>query len=167
MVRKRSTQRKKTARPAYVGDRSLTGTPARRGSGWIVLVLGALVVVNLYVFVWDSKSSIGAIKNKASDPAMAIADKVLEPTVPVATAVTGNAAGSGGAAAPVAPPGVIDGKVGKTDTLGRVLKKSGLDAAEANEIIRALTGVLDFRTIRQGQTYRLERGPDGRVRAFD
>ena len=71
------------------------------------------------------------------------------------------------AAAPTAPPGVIDGKVGKSDTLGRLLKKSGLSASEADEVIHALAGVLDFKTIRAGQTYRIERGADGRVRLFE
>jgi murein DD-endopeptidase MepM/ murein hydrolase activator NlpD len=61
---------------------------------------------------------------------------------------------------------VIDGKVGKSDTLGRLLKKSGLSATEADEVIRALSGVFDFRSLRAGQTFRIERGPDGRVKAF-
>src|SRR5512140_2122836 len=71
------------------------------------------------------------------------------------------------APAPIGPPGVIDGKVGKSDTLGRVLKKSGLTAAEADEVIRALSGVFDFKTMRAGQTYRIERGADGRVTSFE
>src|SRR5213075_899984 len=81
----------------------------------------------------------------------------------------GSAAGSAAAvvAAPVGPPGVIDGKVGKSDTLGRVLKKSGLTAAEADEVIRALSGVFDFKTMRAGQVFRIERGPDGRVKSFE
>jgi hypothetical protein len=62
---------------------------------------------------------------------------------------------------------VIDGKVSKSDTLGRVLKKSGLSAAEADEVIRALSGVFDFKTLRAGQSYRIERGPDGRVKRFE
>ncbi|MBA3459290.1 MAG: hypothetical protein H0T46_04970, partial [Deltaproteobacteria bacterium] len=39
--------------------------PAKKGGAWVVLVLGALVVVNLYVFVWDKKTSVGAIKQQA------------------------------------------------------------------------------------------------------
>src|SRR5207249_12063116 len=50
---------------------------------------------------------------------------------------------------------VVEGKVGKADTLGKLLKKSGLTAAEADEIIRALSGVVDFRTIRAGQSFRI------------
>jgi hypothetical protein len=71
------------------------------------------------------------------------------------------------AATPIGPPGVIDGKVARSDTLGRILKKSGLTAAEADEVIRSLSGVFDFKTMRAGQTYRIERGPDGRVKSFE
>jgi len=166
MVRRRSAARKKSARPAYVGSTlGPSGSPARRHGGWVVLILGALVVVNLYVFVWDTKTSVGAVKDMAANPALAI------PTAPLALSASPDSAdpgtGSDAAPVPVAPPGVIDGKVGKTDTLGRILKKSGLDAAEANEVIRSLTNVLDFRTIRQGQTYHLERGADGKVATFE
>ncbi len=138
----------------------------------MVLVLGALVVVNLYVFVWDKKTSVGAIKEQAANapkaPAAAIPSAPLVPhsetPAPSGTAPGGKLAP---APAPVGPPGTIDGKVGKSDTLGRLLKKSGLSASEADEIIRALSGVLDFKSIRQGQTYRIERGPDGRVKLFE
>jgi murein DD-endopeptidase MepM/ murein hydrolase activator NlpD len=130
-------------------------------------VLGALVLVNLYVFVWDKKTSVGAIKREA-DRASATPTAML-PSRPLTEAGV-PAAGSAAApivAAPVGPPGVIDGKVGKSDTLGRVLKKSGLSAAETDEVIRALSGVFDFKTLRAGQTYRIERGADGRVKLFE
>ncbi|MGE3546770.1 MAG: peptidoglycan DD-metalloendopeptidase family protein, partial [Kofleriaceae bacterium] len=70
-------------------------------------------------------------------------------------------------AVPVGPPGTVEGKVAKSDTLGKLLKKSGLSAAEADEVIRSLSGVLDFKNIRAGQSYRIERGADGRVRLFE
>src|SRR6185295_20298160 len=89
------------------------------------------------------------------------------PASPALRATPGSGSGSGGVAAPIGPPGVIDGKVGKSDTLGRVLKKSGLSAAETDEVIRALSGVFDFKTMRAGQTFRIERGPDGRVKSFE
>jgi len=70
-------------------------------------------------------------------------------------------------AKPAAPSGVVDGKVGKADTLGKLLKKNGLSARETDEVIRALSGVLDFKTIRAGQAFHIERGVDGRVRKFE
>src|SRR5262245_36565613 len=157
MVMRRRTSRKKRS-VRTLGN--LGGPPARRTGGWVALVLGALVVVNLYVFVWDKQTSVGAIKREA-DRATPTA---MVPSRPLEEAGVRPAAGSAAppVAAPVGPPGVIDGKVGKSDTLGRVLKKSGLTAAEADEVIRALSGVFDFKTMRAGQTYRIERGPDGR-----
>jgi murein DD-endopeptidase MepM/ murein hydrolase activator NlpD len=67
----------------------------------------------------------------------------------------------------VGPPGTVDGKVTKGDTLGRLLKRSGLSGPEADEVIRALAGKLDFKSIRAGQSFRIERGADGRVRSFE
>ncbi len=136
-------------------------------------MLGALVFVNLYVFVWDKKTSVGAMKELAEDhkPATVLAIPAAPLVAPGAHAgharpdILSDLAPI--APAPVGPPGAVEGKVGKSDTLGRLLKKSGLAAAEADEVIRALSGVLDFKAIRAGQTYRIERGADGRVSAFE
>ena len=160
---RRRTLRKKRSRSTLVslgGSNSSLG-PGRRGSGWVVLVLGALVVVNLYVFVWDKDTSVGAIKREAAAKTLPAA------ALPSAPLVTPPQQAGSGAAAPVGPPGTVDGKVGRSDTLGRLLKKSGLAAVEADEVIRALSGVLDFKTIRVGQAFHIERGPDGRVRMFE
>ncbi len=160
MVRRRTSARKK--RTAY---HQLGAAPAKRSGAWVILVLGALVVVNLYVFVWDNKTGVRAIKQQAeaqggAGPAMAI------PAAPL-DSQPGSPRGSAAPAAPApAEPPAIHGSVGKSDTLGRLLKKSGLTAAEADEIIHALSGVLDFKTIRPGQTFVIERGSDGRVRRF-
>jgi murein DD-endopeptidase MepM/ murein hydrolase activator NlpD len=162
MVGRRKTRRKKTSGRSTLGLAYVHGgAPARRGGGWVILVLAALVIVNLYVFVWDKDTSVSAIKREAeaAKPAAAVPSQPLE----AAPAVTPD----GGAGAPVGPPGVIEGEVAKNDTLGRLLKKSGLTAAETDEIIRALSGVLDFKKIRAGQPFRIERGPDGRVMKFE
>jgi hypothetical protein len=173
-----------------------------------VLVLAALVMVNLYVFVWDKQTSVGAIKraaDRATPTAMVPSHPLAERGAgsgsnPPPTASPGGiehretGAGSPGSDGPArgsAPRGIahsgagggvpddstggaggsgprgIQGKVGRSDTLGRVLKRSGLSAAEADEVIRALSGVFDFKTMRAGQTFRIERGPDGRVKSFE
>ncbi|HEX5058939.1 MAG TPA: M23 family metallopeptidase [Kofleriaceae bacterium] len=131
----------------------------------MLLILGALVLVNLYVFVWDKKTGIKAVQKQAEavTPSMAVPSAPLAVAPPVAPDAAGNAA----APAPVGPPGAIEGTVGKSDTLGKVLKKSGLSAGEADEVIRSLAGVLDFKKIRPGQTFKIERGPDGRVKLFE
>jgi murein DD-endopeptidase MepM/ murein hydrolase activator NlpD len=169
VTRRRTARKKRSSRP--LGN--LGGLPARKTGGWVVLVLCGLVVINLYVFVWDKQTSVGAIKREAdrATPAAMLPNRAL-PGPPVSPGsgepVPGRAAPAPATVPPpIGPPGVVDGKVGKADTLGRVLKKSGLSAAEADEVIRALSGVFDFKTMRAGQTYRIERGPDGRVKTFE
>src|SRR3954447_11589052 len=115
MVTRRRTARKKRA-ARTLGN--LGGPPARKTGGWVALVLGALVLVNLYVFVWDKQTSVGAIKREAdrATPTAMVPSRPLEEAgvrnpspgpVAVAPAVV---------AAPIGPPGIIDGKVGKSDT---------------------------------------------------
>jgi len=147
MVRRRPRTRKK---PAY------GGAPASKSSAWIVLVLGALVVVNLYVFVWDKKTSVAAIQKIANEtpPTATIPSLPLEPPPPVQPAS--------------APPQATEGKVPKNATLGRVLKKAGLPPAEVDDVIRAVVGAgWNPTTLRAGETYRISRGPDGRVLSFE
>ena len=154
MVRRRTRPRKKRT-TVYEGRNP---APAKRSGAWLVLVLGALVVVNLYVFVWDKQTGVRAIREQAEtghSPAMAVPSVPLLPA-PVASATPATR-----------PPVPVTGVVGKSDTLGKLLKRSGLTAAEADEIIHALSGVLDFRAIRAGEAYRLERGADGRVTRFE
>ncbi len=122
----------------------------------MILVLGGLVLLNLYVFVWDKKTSVSAIQQQAragsAAPSMTIPSPPLAPTGPT-SAAAGQLA--------------VDGHVAKSDTLGKLLKRSGLTAAEADDVIHALSGVLDFRTIKAGAAYRIERGPDGRIARFE
>src|SRR5215468_907607 len=112
MVTRRRTARKKRAsgtlgRPL----RNFGGSPARRTGGWVVLVLAALVVVNLYVFVWDKQTSVGAIKreaDRATPSAMVPARPLAEPgpgSGSPGTAGTGSGTGSGAAPTAAAPIG--------------------------------------------------------------
>jgi murein DD-endopeptidase MepM/ murein hydrolase activator NlpD len=137
----------------------------------VILVLAALVFVNLYVFVWG-KTSIKNVQEEANNAGkapvpMTVPGPALPTSPPLATVETQGAAGGSAAADPVGPPGAIDGKVGKGDTLGKVLRNSGLSAPEADEVIRSLAGVLDFKKIKPGQPFHIERGPDGRVKLFE
>jgi murein DD-endopeptidase MepM/ murein hydrolase activator NlpD len=169
MVRRRSSPRKKrTVHGRREGTRLHVGpglgAPAKRSGAWVLLVLAALVFVNLYVFVWDKKTSVAAIKQKAHEaPTMSIPSAPL-PSAPPSEAGAGISAPAGD---PVGPPGAIEGQVVKADTLGKLLRRSGLSAAETDEVIRSLSGVLDFKKIRPGQTFKIERGADGRVKRFE
>jgi len=160
MVRRRSTARKK--RPKYAGRATRGASPSRRHGVWVVLVLGALVVVNLYVFVWDKNTSVAAIRDRAEHAPIVAGEPLAAARLPSAHA--------GSAAAPPAaptPPTAIDGKVGKGDTLGRLLKRAGLGAGDTDEVIRALAGVTDFKAIKAGQAFHLARTSAGRVERFE
>jgi hypothetical protein len=155
MVRRRTRTRKKPA------------GPARRNSAWVLAILGGLVVVNLYVFVWDKKTSLAAISDLAQNPPAMQINRPLENLDPpqpsgVREGAAVTAGGSGAAAATHA-----EGKVAKSDTLGRLLRRSGLDARDTDEVIRAVAAVFDVREIRPGEAFRVERGSDGRVTRFE
>src|SRR5258705_6557490 len=124
MVRSSTSSRKKrTAYPA------LGAAPARKSNAWVIVILAALVVVNLYVFVWDKKTSVPAMQNRANaaTPTMTLPAAPL-PAVPDAVLAEHGSA----APAPVRPPGAIDVKVGNSDTLHNALKKKGLSADETD-----------------------------------
>jgi murein DD-endopeptidase MepM/ murein hydrolase activator NlpD len=177
MVTRRRSRRKKRSTDGVRGPRGpagplgpVDGAPARRPGGWVALVLGALVLVNLYVFVWDKQTSVGAIRREAdrATPAAAVPARPLDdPALRVGSAAAPLAPGAPAVPGMPATPRAIDGRIGKSDTLGRVLKNSGLAAAEADEVIRAVSRVFDLKTLRSGQRYRIERGADGRVMSFE
>jgi murein DD-endopeptidase MepM/ murein hydrolase activator NlpD len=168
----RRTARKKKALPG------LGPAPKSRNGLWVAILLGALVLVNLYVFVWNKETSLAAVRDKAAKaaPAMQV------PTEAGALGVSGpggmRSAGPAGplaalidraayAAASSTARAITEGTVGNGDSLGRLLKRSGLSAQQTDEVIRALHGVLDFKTIRAGQHFHLERDARGEVQAFE
>lgn len=159
MVRRRTAARK-TKSATYTGLRRAQGAPARNGLLLLVL-LGALVVLNLYVFVWDKESGVRALKHKAeaTQPAMKISDRALSETHPAVPSPRSLRA--------TPPAQIVEGRVEKADTLGKLLRHNGLNATEGDEVIRALSGVLDYKAIRPGAPYRIERSNDGRVLRFE
>lgn len=159
MARRRTSARKKRS-AAYTGLRRAQRAPARNGF-LVAVLIGALVLVNLYVFVWDKKSGVRALKQKAA----AVQPGQLSAAAPPVVRVSDPARLS--ASLEPRQRQVVEGKVGKADTLGKVLRASGLTAAEGDEVIRALAAVLDYKAIRPGQPYRIERGSDGRVVRFE
>lgn len=160
MARRRRTSARKKRSAAYRGLRDAQRAPAKNGL-LVAGLLGALVVVNLYVFVWDKQSSVRALKQKAA----AVQPGQLRASAQSVMRLASDAPAS--EPPEVKPRRVVTGKVGKADTLGKLLRQSGLTAAEGDEVIRALAGVLDYKSIRPGQRYRIERGSDGRVVRFE
>src|SRR5215510_412136 len=112
MVTRRRTSRKKRS-VRTLGN--FGGSPARRTGGWVVLVLAALVVVNLYVFVWDKQTSVGAIKREAdrATPSAVLPSRPLQ-AAGSASKLPASTSAPVGVPAPALPVAMIDGKVGKS-----------------------------------------------------
>lgn len=158
MVRRRTSGRKKRS-TAYTGMGRANASPARKNGLWVLLVLGVLVLINLYVFVWDKKTSVRAVAEQArnAQPAM---------QVPSAPLVAPQAEPHPAPSPAGDPANVIEGKVGPSDTLGKLLRHHGLTAGEADEVIRSLSGILDFKTIKAGQPFKISRS-NGHVQRFE
>ncbi len=163
----RRTARKKKALP------DLGPSPRSRNGLWVAILLGALVLVNLYVFVWNKETSLAAVRDKAKGgPAMQIPGASGE--LGSTEQITGGALPQGmmtslaqRSAQSASSLGLVQGTVGNGDSLGRLLKRNGLTAQQTDEVIRALHGVVDFKAIRPGQHFRLERNPAGEVQSFE
>lgn len=154
MVDRRSPSRKKSAMLTLDGR-----PPARRGTLRLFILLGVMVLVNLYVFVWKDGTSIRDVKARAADLGTVPLDKGAPPA-PAPAPVEPSA--------PPAPRGVIEGKVEKNESLGKILRnRLRLDAAAADELIRAVGPVFDLRGLRPGQPFRLEVDDDGQVESFE
>ncbi len=155
MVDSRKPARKKSALVLSGG----LARPARKGTIRLTLILGVLVVVNLYVFLWKKGTSLPDVAKAAKAATINGSGMVVMPPAPAPAAVPASAN----------PPRntVLEGKVQKGDSLGRMLKREGLAPADSDEVIRALHDVLDFKALRAGQRYTIERTPDGRVVRFE
>lgn len=156
MVDKRSSPGKKSARAPLLelGGRA----PARKGTVRLFFMVGVLVLVNLYVFVWRDGTSIGAVRAKAQNIGTVDLDAPpAPPPEPVA------------AVAPTGPR-TISGKVAKGESLGKILRGTDgadLSAAAADELIRAVGPVFDLRGLREGQAYTIVVGEAGEVERFE
>ncbi|MBZ0236508.1 MAG: M23 family metallopeptidase, partial [Deltaproteobacteria bacterium] len=64
--------------------------------------------------------------------------------------------------------GVFQGTVGKNQSFGKILRSQvGLAAGPADELIRAVGPVFDFRGLRPGQAWKVVVDDDGRVDSFE
>ncbi len=157
MVDRRSRARKKST--LELGVRA----PARTGSLRLFVLLAVMVLVNLYVFVWRDGTSIGDVRRKAHDAE--IGQLALASAAPPAPVV---AAGDAGAAVDSGRGGTFAGKVARDESFGKILrKKVGLDAGPADELIRAVAPVFDFRGLRVGQAWQVVVDDDGKIDAFE
>jgi murein DD-endopeptidase MepM/ murein hydrolase activator NlpD len=128
-------------------------------------VLTVLVGVNLYVFLWRGGTSIpdvmeaAAVAGEASEPGSAgkglvdtydelETDEVPEDDTPE-------------------PASWTEGEVIGGDSLGKILKREGLEPSPADELIRGLRPHMDLRKIHPGQTYRIQLDDAKNVLGFE
>jgi murein DD-endopeptidase MepM/ murein hydrolase activator NlpD len=133
------------------------------------LTLMALVGVNVYVFL-IKPGNIRDLKKKVEEGRIAQEQGVLASDA-VAPKPAGGAPGAPGAGAgdeSHATAGrTIDGKVQKGDTLGKILARAGLEPPEQAEVVKALEGVFDAKTLRVDQSYIVHFDDQGRLDRFE
>jgi murein DD-endopeptidase MepM/ murein hydrolase activator NlpD len=154
-------------------------TRAQKMQGTLAIggVFALLVGINVYVFllrpgnvkdlqrkVAAGRMAQGALPG-ASEPAPG------QPLPVGGAALPGGVAGKGAPGASTVVPVLhgrrLEGKVGKGDTLGKILEREGLTRPEAAELSDALKGALDLKSIREGQAYALTLDDEGNLVAFE
>ena len=144
--------------------------PARRGTLRLFVLLGIMVLVNLYVFLWRDGTSIRDVRAKAGTIGAAPLNGSAAEAAPAPSGASGSpaAAGAGAASAADDAGGTFEGKVEQNESLGKILrKKVNLSAGAADELIRATGPVFDLRGLRPGQAWKVIVGDDGRVDSFE
>jgi hypothetical protein len=128
---------------------------SNNGTLALALVFLALVGINVYVFFFSSRSL-----HHVSQAAQVNAAGLDEPQAAPAS----SAAASVAAAQPTRH---TDGTIRAREGLGQTLKREGLQPPAVDEVIRALTPVMNFKKdLREGQRYTLETDGAGRVSSF-
>jgi murein DD-endopeptidase MepM/ murein hydrolase activator NlpD len=158
-----------SSRPKRRKRKQPRGASAARGSLRLGLVLLALVVVNLYVFLWRGGTSIPDVMEQAAvagdkdgaglskgDPEEPREGERGEPPRPA-----DESEGS-----PDEAGRWVEGEVAPGDSLIKILRREGLTPPEADEVIRALGEQPDMKTIREGQTYRIRFDDAGKLMEF-
>ena len=137
----------------------------RGGASWRLFgLLALLVLVNAYVFLFRSGTSLPEVMDKAAveDPEPLRGEDAR----PLLAATLDAAQGSARDAAAQGAPWQ-EGTIGKGDSLGRVLRREGVRSEDSVEVIRAVKKHLDFRKIHVGQKYRVQRYANGRLARFE
>jgi murein DD-endopeptidase MepM/ murein hydrolase activator NlpD len=163
MVDRRHRARKKST--LEMGGKA----PAKSGTLRLFVLLAIMVLVNLYVFVWRDGTSIGDIRKKAKDAdvGQSALSKFGTSAASANSAAPDATATAAGSAAPD-KGGVFEGKVAKNQSFGKILRSEvGLAAGPADELIRAVGPVFDFRGLRAGQAWKVVVDDTGRVDSFE
>jgi len=153
-----------------VSKKKVKARARRRVAPWqgtlrITMVIGLLLGVNLYIFVFKRGTSLRELLR---------ASETAKSGGPAAIAVGGGA--PPGPVAPAQKPKpapeeedarVVEGVMKESDTVERVWKAEGLEAREVNQLATALGKQFDLKTIRAGHGYTLRFDAEEHLRAVD
>lgn len=159
---------------AMLGKRKRTRTTRPRGQrrlgAWrstlrLGLVFTVLVGINVYVFFFRAGNVNDLKKELDSTRIQNATGLVQRPASAEAPGTRGD--GLDREAGEPNAGRAVEGKVRKGDSLGGLLKREGLATADADQVIRALRPVLDFKSIREGQVYVIRYDDDGKLESFE
>lgn len=132
----------------------------------IALLGGGTLVARHYLSrqAGPGGESASALQEVASAPAPAASAHVVDPALPLPSAPL--------AAAPQMEPapraaGRHERPFGRAPSFGDALLRAGLSADETNEVIGALTGILDFRRAHPSDVLVIDRGGDTQLARFE
>lgn len=115
------------------------------------LLLGGLLAMNVYVFFYKGGTSIHDVKRAVKEARVGSVD---------AAPFTWDGLLAARPAKPIKPE-VHRGRLRESESIGTLLARLEVTPRDADEAMRALGGVLDWRRVKGGVPYRLERGADG------
>lgn len=156
MAKRRSRKRK-----IPVARRKSRRTP------WLFLVLITLVGINCYVFLWRGGTSIPDVMEQAAVAGDPSASPNIDKVSADPLAKSAKATSDDSLAETKASVRKVSGEVASGESLGGILTREGLDANAADELIRSLSGHLDFRKIQAGQKYHMTFDGEGKLVLFE
>jgi murein DD-endopeptidase MepM/ murein hydrolase activator NlpD len=130
----------------------------------VTLVLIALTAINVYVFFVHDGTKLAKLKEPA-----ATSQAVREPKKPALLPAPDRGTGEVKVEQPIAPrpeDRVVEGTIGENDTLGVLLAREGLGPA-APAVLRALSRLVDPKSIRPGDRYSVSFDAEGAARSFE
>jgi murein DD-endopeptidase MepM/ murein hydrolase activator NlpD len=142
------------------------------------LRLGALLVVltgiNVYVFFFRDDTSVKKLMSPTSTGKVVTEEhkKVLaesaapKPGAPAIPAAPASASATAAIPEPHVEGKTTEGTVGPSDTLGEVLSREGLGSVSGN-IVKALSRLIDPKSIRPGDRYAVSLDAEGTPESFD
>lgn len=117
----------------------------------LALLLGGLVAMNVYVFFYKGGTSLRDVKKAVKEARVNGAD---------AGELTWDSVFETRPQRPTGRAETMRGRLKDNESVGTLLARLEVTPADADEAMRALGGVLDWRKIKGGVPYRVERAAD-------